>query len=49
MVLRERERERDKWVFFFFLIYKLRDFQLMTSAPNDSSLSSSQDTNQFLV
>ena len=49
MVLRERERERQMGFFFFFLIYKLRDFQLMASAPNDSSLSSSQDTNQFLV
>ena len=50
MVLRERERERERQMgFFFFFIYKWRDFQLMASAPNDSSLSSSQDTNQFLV
>ena len=27
----------------------LKEFQLMASAPNDSSLSSNQDTNQFLV
>ena len=32
-------------LFFFFL----REFQPMTSAPDDSSLSSDQDTNQFLV
>ena len=31
--------------FFFFF----REFQHMVSAPNDSSLSSDQDTNQFLV
>ena len=29
---------------FFF-----REFQFMTSAPDDSSLSSDQDINQFLV
>ena len=32
-------------IFFFFY----RKFQLMASTPNDSSLSSDQDTNQFLV
>ena len=26
-----------------------REFQPMTSAPDDSSISSNQDTNQFLV
>ena len=26
-----------------------REFQLMASTPDDSSLSSDQDTNQFLV
>ena len=31
----------------FFLFE--RGFQFMASAPNDSSLSSDQDTNQFLV
>ena len=31
--------------FFFFF----REFQPMMSAPDDSSLSSDQDTNQFLV
>ena len=31
-------------IFFFF-----REFQPMASAPDDSSLSSDQDTNQFLV
>ena len=31
-------------IFFFF-----REFQPMASAPDDSSLSSNQDTNQFLV
>ena len=41
-------RNKDNWIkleiFFFF-----REFQLMASAPDDSSLSSDQDTNQFLV
>ena len=32
--------------FFFFF---LREFQPMAFAPNDSSLSLDQDTNQFLV
>ena len=32
--------------FFFFL---KKEFQLMASAPNNSSLSTDQDTNQFLV
>ena len=32
-------------MFLFFL----REFQPMTSTPRDSSLSSDQDTNQFLV
>ena len=27
----------------------LREFQLIASAPDDNSLSSDQDTNQFLV
>ena len=31
-----------------FLVF-FREFQPMASAPNDSSLSSDQDTNQFLV
>lgn len=31
--------------FFFFL----REFQPMASAPDNNSLSSNQDTNQFLV
>ena len=31
--------------FFFFW----RKFQLIVSAPDDNSLSSDQDTNQFLV
>ena len=42
---REREREMSDEFFFFFL----REFQPMASAPDDSSLSSDQDTNQFLV
>ena len=29
--------------------FSFREFQLMASAPDDSSLSSDQDTNQFLV
>ena len=40
------------WWIFFFLIRAflfLREFQLMVSGPNDSSLSLDQDTNQFLV
>ena len=36
--------------FFFFLEREReREFQSMTSAPDDSFLSSDQDTNQFLV
>ena len=34
------------WVPFFFF---LREFQPMVFAPDDSYLSSDQDTNQFLV
>ena len=37
--------ERKELIFFFFL----REFQPMASAPDDSSLSSEQDINQFLV
>ena len=33
----------DRFFFFF------RKFQFMSSAPDDSSLSSDQDTNQFLI
>ena len=36
---------RDMIFFFFFE----REFQPMASAPDDSSLSTDQDTNQFLV
>ena len=35
------------WVFYFLFFF--REFQLMTSAPDDNSLSLDQDTNQFLV
>ena len=37
--------------FFFFLREREREreFQPMVSAPNNSSLSSDEDTNQFLV
>ena len=31
------------------MIFFLREFQPMAFAPNNSSLSSNQDTNQFLV
>ena len=34
---------------FSFFFFFLREFQLMTSTPDDNSLSSNQDTNQFLV
>ena len=34
-------------VYFFIIIF--REFQPMTSAPDDNSLSSDQDINQFLV
>ena len=34
---------------FCFCHFFLREFQLMASAPDDSSLSLDQDTNQFLV
>ena len=37
---------RDMIFFFFFFE---REFQPMASAPDDSSLSTDQDTNQFLV
>ena len=37
---------REKSYFFFFF---LREFQPMASAPDDSSLSSNQDTNQFFM
>ena len=36
------------FVMIMFLFF-LREFQPMTSTPRDSSLSSDQDTNQFLV
>ena len=37
--------------FFFFFLEREREreFQSMTSTPDDSFLSSDQDTNQFLV
>ena len=35
--------------FFFFFFLRERKFQSMTSASDDSFLSSDQDTNQFLV
>ena len=38
--------ERKELIFFFFF---LREFQPMASAPDDSSLSSNQDTNQFFI
>ena len=38
-------KKKKKRIITFFL----RVFQPMTFAPNDSSLSSDQDTNQFLV
>ena len=34
-------------VILFFIFF--REFQLRTSTPDDNSLSSDQDTNQFLV
>ena len=34
-------------IFFFFFLE--REFEPMASAPDDSSLSLDQDTNQFLV
>ena len=34
---------------FFFFFKREREFQPMASAPDDSSLSSDQDTNQFLA
>ena len=37
-----------KYTFFFFLKESFK-FQPMASTPDDSSLSSDQDTNQFLV
>ena len=40
----------DLFFFFFYLIIIiLREFQLMASAPDNSSLSSDQDTNQFFM
>ena len=33
----------------FYFLFFFREFQLMTSAPDNSSLSLDQDTNQFLV
>ena len=40
----QKKWDRESNFFFFF-----KEFQLITSAPDDSSLSSNQDTNQFLV
>ena len=37
--------EINKWKTFFFFFFK--EFQPIVSAPDDSSLSSDQDTNQF--
>ena len=37
--------ERKELIFFFFL----REFQPMASAPDDSSLSSNKDTDQFFM
>ena len=37
------------YFFYFFLFFFKKEFQLMASAPNDSSISSDQDTNQFLM
>ena len=34
---------------FFFFLRESFKFQLMASSPDDSFLSSDQDTNQFLV
>ena len=37
---------KNLFIYFFFF---LREFQPMTSAPDDSFLSSDQNTNKFLV
>ena len=37
-----------KTILLIIMIFFEREFQPMASAPNDSSLSSNQDTNQFL-
>ena len=39
----------SKWNNSYIYIYILRLFQPMTFAPDDKSLSSDQNTNQFLV
>ena len=36
-------------VVFYVFFFIFREFQLMTSAANDSFLSSDQDTDRFLV
>ena len=47
------KNSRKVWVFFFVFLFKERErereFQPMASAPDDSSLSSDQDPNQFSV
>ena len=40
----KREGKNEEFFFFFY-----REFQLMASTSDDSSLSSNQNTNQFLV
>ena len=36
-------------LFYAFNFFFLKEFQLMTSTPDDSALLSNQDINQFLV
>ena len=42
----KNERTHEIMTFFFFFE---REFQHMASTPDDNSLSSDQDTNQFLM
>ena len=44
-IIKINENKSNQFLVFFFFFF--REFQPMTSAPNDSFLSSDQDTNQF--
>ena len=50
---KEQYKKKKKKITTFFTIgfffFFLREFQHMASAPDNSSLSSDQDSNQFLV
>ena len=47
--LEEKVVQNSKQSLHELYIYIFREFQPMASAPDDNSLSSDQDTNQFLV